>query len=233
VHQVLRKQALASNQIGPVTVSCPAGELVLSGGWATSPSVGSYPIVFKSSRNGNGSWSIFVDHTGTTVVTAYALCLKNAAGATVTERAATVQLVDSELNGTHVTCNRGEIVVGGGFSGSKGIKFEALAGSSYWNRWRGGVYNHSGAVQPFTVFAECLRYAGASINPVTDISPVGASISEACPKGSYVSGGGFMAMQFVTFALIVVSSPTASGQQWMVSEASGAKVSAQVICLTL
>ena len=231
VHQVFQAKTLASAQIGPVTATCPSGELALSGGWATSPSLGAYPVVFKSSRNGSAGWSIFVQYTGTTVVTAYALCLKNAAGATVTERAET-GLVHAQSSGWQsASCNRGENVVGGGFSGYTGMKLSDSHGSDDFINWAVYPTNGSLASQPFTVFAECLRYSGVSSSHSIGVQSSGHAISGECPGGGFLSGGGFMAAAYQPVAYIM--RPTASGQKWEVFEVSGAGLTAQAICLTL
>ena len=144
VHQVLQQQTLTGTSVGPVTVTCPAGEVALSGSWATNPSDGSNALVYNSSRNGAGGWRVYVQHSGSTLVNAYAMCLKNASGATVAERYAGSLSVNPGTYGTkYASCNAGETLVGGAFASSNGLTLYNFAASG--STWGGYVWNHTGS----------------------------------------------------------------------------------------
>jgi hypothetical protein len=228
VHQALHQQTLTGTSPGPVTVTCPAGEIALSGGWASNPSDGTNALVYNSSRSGSGGWQIYVQHSGSTLVNAYAMCLKNASGASVVERFAGNLSVSPNTYGTKfASCNAGETLVGGGFAASNGTTLYNFTASG--SSWGGYVWNHTGSALPFNFYAECLTYSGSHSSFTGAAQANGHSTSPACPSGSYVSGGGFAANQN---SHVFTMSATSSGQAWDVYDTPASLLNAYAMCLS-
>jgi hypothetical protein len=229
VHQVVHQQTLTGSSVGPVTATCPAGEVALSGGWATSPSDGSNPVVYDSSRTGAGGWSVYVQHSGSTLVSAYAMCLKNASGATVAERfAGSLSVSPNTYGAKFASCNSGETLVGGGFASNIGLTLYNFMASGA--TWGGYVYNHTGSALPFSFYAECLTYSGSHSSLTAYTQATGHTVSNACPSGSYVSGGGFAANQN---SQVFTMAAASSGQAWEVSDTPALLLNAYAMCVSL
>lgn len=229
VHQVLQQQTLTGTSVGPVTVACPAGEVALSGSWATNHSDGSNAVVYNSSRNGAGGWRVYVQHSGSTLVNAYAMCLKNASGATVAERYAGSLSVNPGTYGTkYASCNAGETLVGGAFASSNGLTLYNFAASG--STWGGYVWNDTGSALPFSFYAECLTYSGSHSSLTNYAQATGHTVSNACPSGSWVSGGGFAGSHS---SIVYTMSAASSGQAWEVYDTPASLLNAYAMCLTL
>jgi hypothetical protein len=229
VHQVFQQQTLTSTSTGPVTVACPAGEVALSGSWATSSSDGTNALVYNSTRNGAGGWKVYVQHSGSTLVNAYAMCLKNASSASVVERFAGSLSVNPNTYGSkYASCNAGETLVGGGFASSNGLTLYNFMASGA--TWGGYVYNHTGSALPFSFYAECLTYSGSHSSLTSYTQATGHTVSNACPSGSYVSGGGFAANQN---SHVNTMSATSSGQAWEVYDTPASPLNAYAMCVSL
>jgi len=229
VHQVFQQQTLTGASVGPVTVTCPAGEVALSGGWATNPSDGANALVYNSSRAGAGGWNVYVQHAGSTLVTAYAMCLKNVSGASVAERfAGSLSVSPSTYGSKYASCTAGETLVGGGFASNNGLTLYNFAASG--GAWGGYVYNHTGSALPFSFYAECLTYAGSHSSLTSYVQATGHTVSNGCPSGSYVSGGGFAANQN---SHVSTMSATSSGQAWEVYDTPASLLNAYAMCVSL
>jgi hypothetical protein len=228
VHQVLHQQTLTGTSVGPVTATCPAGEVALSGSWATSPSDGSNPIVYNSTRSGVGGWQVYVQHSGSTLVNAYAMCLKNASSATVAERLGQVTVNPGTYGTKFVSCNAGETLVGGGFAASNGTSLYNFTASG--STWGGYAWNHTGGGLLFNFYAECLTYSGSHSSFTSYAQATGHTVSNVCPSGSWVSGGGFAANQNShVFTMLAAS----GSQAWDVYDTPASLLNAYAMCLTL
>ena len=208
VHEVAQTTTLNGGNTGPVTATCPQGEVALGGGWNVPTQ---QARVFAATLNGN-SWSISalpLGHPATTTVTAYVECLRGVSGAVVTQRANTETLAptptatfNDNLGGTVSLCNTGETLVGGGFDlGAPTVNLELEAS---WPRndvlpvqmWVFSVRNYDTTPHAITHYAECLSGVTVSASYLRqDGSPVYASqIGSAmvpCPTGATLAGGGF------------------------------------------
>jgi hypothetical protein len=193
VHIVGKSVAGKSNT--PLTVTCPSGELALSGGWSSS--VRNSPITF-SKRSGNG-WQILINTLNTGLIpttTVYAICLQHVAGASVTERQATVTVAYGLGEEVRAMCNSGEIDVGGGGENNFGGYTYELQPSISPVGFFAGIYNITTSQQPITAYAECLRATGAQISltqPAAETyvnSGASAGLQATCSGGALVAGGG-------------------------------------------
>jgi hypothetical protein len=200
VYQIVNQTTLSGSQSGPAPASCPSGEIALSGSWGIVNDATARPLSsFRTSARG---WDVYVTHTATLTVKTYVECLKNAPGATIVERKITGIVAPGGTVSLIAQCNAGEIVVGGGFGGASGLEvYNSTANSG--SEWLGHVANHNGGAISSTVdiLAECLKFQNAqsSLTLYKQISiPSGAVsqvVSNPCPSGQFVSGGGFVDSQ--------------------------------------
>jgi hypothetical protein len=220
VHQVLSQQTLNGSGAGFVSVGCPAGEVALAGGYASNSSQAFVSTSDRGSPASNG-WLLEVNHSTTTLVNVYVECLQNAPGATVTQRLADVSVPANSYANGYASCNPGEVLVGGGFtgvSGPTGIEiYNFMANGAM--QWGGYAQNHTAFPGSITFYAECLTYSSAhssfTLPPrqyAIGTGASGAGNSPTCASGMYVSGGGFADDSFGTLYTMFVN-----GSSWQVA----------------
>lgn len=224
VHQVVNQVSLSGTSSGPVTATCPAGELALSGSWATNSSDGSGAIVFNSTRNGSGAWNVYVSHSGATLVNAYVNCLKNPpAGATVSEVWAGGLSVPANSYGTKFASCGSDTLVGGGFASNNGITLYNFSNSG--SSWGGYAWNHTTSAAAFSFYAECLH--SATGHSASTLASGSSGTTATCPANTMVSGGGF-----ATSSNSVTSfTMSTNGNGWQVYTSSGS-LNAYAMCLS-
>ncbi len=213
-HLVYNQQTLSGSDVGPVTVNCPAGEVALSGGWATS----GFGNVYNSTRTSNG-WQIYVNHSGNDLINAYVECLVNKSSAVVTQRLSQITVpAGATSQFSPVYCQPGETVVGGGFALSSTVYvvgMEATAANQGWSATFGN-YGSAGALA--NVYAICLQGSYPTLGPDGPATTVasgstGGSIA-SCPAGYDPTGGGY---SISTVANIYNTSPTNNGWETYIS----------------
>jgi hypothetical protein len=208
VHEVAQTTTLNGGNTGPITATCPQGEIALGGGWNV-PTQQAH--VFAATLNG-ATWSVSalpLGHPAETTVTVYVECLRGAPGAIVTQRATMENLAptptdafNDNLGGTVSLCNTGETLVGGGFD--LGAPSDTLELEASWPRddllpvqmWVFSVRNYDTVAHSITHYAECLSGIAVSASyPRQDGSFVYASQTgsavASCPAGAALAGGGF------------------------------------------
>jgi hypothetical protein len=177
-----------------VSVSCPSGELALSGGWKTDASTTIYNSSRAGGSGGNG-WRVFPRSPTGASVTVYALCLQHVSGALITERS--VQLTPGANAGANngVRCAIGEVAVGGGYaSPAPGVALVELDEYTDFTGVGGSVINSTSSPQTAFIYAECLRATRAhpSLAPTANtVVGGGASgrLQATCPQGMLLVGG--------------------------------------------
>jgi hypothetical protein len=197
VHQVASQATLSGTSVGPVVATCPSGEIALSGGWSIPAHAGA--LVYSSARASVGSWAVYIRHGSSLGVTVYVECLANASGATIVERTAFKSVSPGAFDFTHATCNAGEAPVGGGFYSQTGVVVYGSVLNTSPNGWGGAAMNFGATSGQFGIYVECLTYPKAHSSQTTygisdtDITPGngGRAASPPCPRGTYISGGGF------------------------------------------
>jgi hypothetical protein len=207
VHEVAQTATLTGGNTGPVTATCPQGQIALGGGW----SVPTQQARVLAAKLSGASWSVTalpLGHPATTMVTAYVECLDNVPGAVVTQRAKTYDYAptptsehNDHLGGLVAICAAGETLVGGGFDlGAPGdtLELEATFPSDdlFTQMWAFSLRNYDTAPHTVTYYAECLSGAVVSTSYPSQggsflfNNPMG-SLSVACPAGAVLAGGGF------------------------------------------
>jgi hypothetical protein len=233
VHQVSLQKTLSGTDLSFGTITCPAGEIALSGGWIV-PDDGSSAKVYHFRRNGTGGWSLLVMHTTTTTVTAYIECLKNAPTATIVERSSGITVPANGDTFTNAACNAGEVVVGGAFDTPPGLTLYNFLNDPPEvpaKTWHGRARNVTAAPIVMGIYVECLTLAGASSSSVNlDAYTFGSpEATSTCPNGTYVSGGGYSAPQYGAQGTM---SMFASGKTWHVTMHPMGPLGAIATCLT-
>jgi hypothetical protein len=215
-HLVYAQRTLTGgSDVGPVTATCPAGQIALGGGWATS----GYGNVYNSSQSGNG-WQVYVNNYGASdLVNAYVMCLVNQPGAVVTERLNQVSVPASSSSTDNLSyCQSNEILIGGGFALSSTIFLNSQEFNSTDKAWRGNFSNYGSTPALANVYAMCLRanYMFASPQGAAKVVVTSAngSSTATCPAGFMVTGGGY---GISSAAVVFNSSPTANGWEAAIS----------------
>jgi hypothetical protein len=182
-----------SSAIGGVGVSCPSGEVALTGGWSTD--VGTLIQVSHRRQDGDvGSWVVYPNSV-TAQVTVFALCLQHVAHAVITERAVAATIPAGYSNTAFSPCYAGEVPIGGGFVGIGGVDLVNYDLSPDHIGYRLTVANHSTSALSVQAVAECLSAAKAQLTVTAPAQQeIGAhgsgSVQISCPKGTVLSGGG-------------------------------------------
>jgi hypothetical protein len=186
--------SIAPGAIGSTNATCPAGTVVVSGGFATNPEV----HVYTQMKSGN-AWIVYAkSNSGASrILNVYANCLTYPGTATsVVSNSGTMAAgVKSHLT---VDCPAGSVVTGGGFTGKADGGLLTYNSSQNGNGWQ--VWNSStaGSGVLINIYAVCLTGAPVTTTQVTQslTIPAGANKGEsaACPAGRIMVGGGW-AMQ--------------------------------------
>ena len=182
--------SVAAGAVGMADAVCPAGSVVVSGGFAA----GSNMVVYTQSKEGNG-WRVYgKNNFGVSqLLNVYAICLSNTAGSTQ-QIQKQVTVTAGEVGYDTAVCPAGSIVTGGGFASNPAAHW-VYNSSKEGNGWRAYAKNNSGAGALFNIYAICLSGAGGSTSQVGEqitISGGSSSGGEAqCPAGKLVTGGGF------------------------------------------
>lgn len=184
--------SLSAGSTVNTTVNCPAGSVVVSGGYAANDGV----RVWHSMMDGNG-WRVYATNTtgGSKLVNIYAVCLHNSGGST------SLELSQQNANANDWTqivadCPGGSVVTGGGWVIGTNTDITLYNSSKSGNGWQVYIDNAGGATPLINAYAICLSGSSGTTQSVSDTSgvvPAGdiEHLVMACPAGSYVTGGGF------------------------------------------
>lgn len=184
-----------------MTINCPAGTRVVSGGWQEPPAYGPHLAVWVSRQVANG-WRVMTYNTHPSAVlfiTGYAVCASGVAGITSYFSSATVNVPAFSGASGSVACASGGLPTGGGFDSNFPQPSQLIAHGSYpsfGNTWTASEYNSTNAAKSFTAFVTCLTNVSGFVTP-TNGSTVsfgnGASATQTvtCNFGDLAVGGGF------------------------------------------
>lgn len=189
--QVSTQITVPAGSIGYKTVSCPAGSVVTSGGFALTDGLWFY----NSTKDGNG-WRVYAkNNTGTgLLMNIYAMCLHNTGGTTASILSQAQAAPNTWTRGEAV-CPSGSIAVGGGFVNGSNGALELYNSSKSGNGWQIYVNNITGSQELFNTYAICLSGASGSTtqgqsNESVPAGSIGHGVT-VCTGSSILTGGGF------------------------------------------
>ena len=182
-----------TNSPNALEVSCPSGEVALTGGWSTDAGT----VIRAAHRRQNGSvsaWIVYPDSV-TAQVTVFVLCLQHVASAVITERLVMEPIAANASGMAFSPCYSGEVPIGGGFVGLGAVDLVNSDMAPDHTGFRLTVANHSTDPRMITAIAECLSVAKAQLTVTAPAQvEIGArgsgSAQVSCPKGTLLSGGG-------------------------------------------
>jgi hypothetical protein len=188
--QVYTQVTVAAGGVGPATATCPAGSVVVGGGFAA----GSNMVVYTHSKEGNGWRAYAKNYSGSgQLLNAYAICLSNTSGSSQ-QVLKQITIAAGNIGYDTVDCPAGSVVTGGGFA-SNADSLWVYNSSKSGNGWSAYARNTSGTSQLLNIYGICLSGAGGSTSSVLKQVTLasGASNGDAaqCPAGNLVTGGGY------------------------------------------
>jgi hypothetical protein len=227
-----------------LTATCPAGDVVVGGGYQTNDAT--LVSVLQSQPSGDGAWEIQVQNanTNSTAPAAVtAVCVAGPLPGYSQQPASTMALPGQQGASVAASCPTGTEVVGGGFSNPFAVaEVSSLpeVNSTIENTtWTSVVNNNYDGGSTIAVTAICASTSLSGYSePVTN-APVTTSttVSQACPSGEVVLGGGFGGAQ----GTITSDQPTLGGavsnNTWSVDvlnpAVEGASVTSVAVCADL
>ncbi len=209
VEQIYEQITINPGTNGNTTVTCPAGSVVVSGGFASSTGL----RVYHSMMDGNG-WRVFArNNSGSSkLLNVYAICLSNSGGS-VTQAFYQSEAVPNDTAHLEVACPAGSVVTGGGWVIGSTNPVEIYNASKKDNGWQIYINNTGGNSPLINVYAICLSGVSGTTNQVYDSGNIPGNdvghVTMACPAGSYITGGGF-----ATNLGVVIYNTTKDGNGW-------------------
>lgn len=193
VEQVDQQIAIEANSSGNLTVDCPAGALVTSGGFAAQSGL----RVWHSMKDGNG-WRIYATNKldEPQNLTVFATCLSNSGGS-VLQEVFQANAEPETVTQLSAACPPNTLVTGGGFVIGTSDSIQLYNSSKNENGWQIFIDNASDSTPLINVYAICIEGVSGSTtsyqNTSGTIPPSGAVVlSQICPDNAYVTGGGFV-----------------------------------------
>jgi hypothetical protein len=194
---------IAPGQTDLMSINCPSGTVVASGGWNIAPDQGQALNVWVSRQIGNG-WRIMTKNTHATAylsVAGYALCASGVAGMSSYSTVFSPINVPSFNPGTGLGyCPSGGIPTGGGFDSNYPNPQDLIVTASYpayQNQWFDSEYNSTSSGKSYSLLITCTKGLSAYVRQqwgtqigFTKGSSALASVD--CNAGEYAIGGGFL-----------------------------------------
>jgi hypothetical protein len=199
-----------------VTVECPAGTVVVGGGYSAGPDV----LFNVQTKSGNG-WHVYAVNTSgsSQTIRVYAVCLRNTVGtsASVVYRRITVK--KNSAGGTVVHCPAGSVVTGGGWE-TEYVDVQVYASSPAVPGWSVMAYNGGSSDHPLYVYAVCVSGTGGITTGFDEtVSIPGSSsgqTSVTCPPKALMTSGGFATGSGGDFMVHINSGPWGTNNEWRV-----------------
>lgn len=207
VETVFEQVSIDSGQIGYTTAACPAGTVVVSGGYASSLDM----LVYTHSKDGNGWRAYARNNAGSSkLLNVYARCLKNTAGTTA-QLYQSGSVEPGQKKNVVQACPSGSIVTGGGFASNSNGDLTVYNSSKSGNGWQVWAENTSGSSKQVNAYAICLSGVTATTYDTYDSVSVSAGGTAGeftdCGEGDLAVGGGFASQ---TYFRMYNSSPRAT-----------------------
>lgn len=191
VEQVMEQITIPANSTGNTTVDCPAGSIVVSGGFAGTNGL----RIYHSMKDDNG-WRVYGRNTTTASepMNVYATCM-TISGGSVTQEMVQMNVNANDISHLEVSCPAGSVVTGGGWVVGSTKPVEVYNSSQSGNGWQIYVSNTGSENPLINAYAVCLSGISGTTASASDNGPVAADgtghVVQACPSGSYATGGGF------------------------------------------
>jgi hypothetical protein len=191
VKQVNEQVSISPGAIGSTTAACPAGSVVVSGGFAADPQL----LIYTQSKNGNG-WRVYAKNNSaaTKLLYVYATCLVNSGGS-ISQLDNQVSALAGGTAHVVVSCPAGSVVTGGGWATESNGDIWVYNSSKSSNGWQIYARNSGTESHLINVYAMCLSgVSGSTQNTMEPVSIPAGDTGYAlafCPSGTYVVGGGF------------------------------------------
>jgi hypothetical protein len=191
--RVTKETTLAGNGHDSIIAECPAGTVVVGGGFSASPEVvvsAQYPQITgwqANVRNTSGS---------NKVARVYAVCLHNAPGASIEiVKESTVMPSDGDAE-VYAKCPAGSVVTGGGWK-TTGADVRISQSAKTGAAWNIEAHNYSTNCMLYA-YAVCLSGTGgktsqSEVLAIVDryLDPKPMEVPVTCPQGTIMTGGGY------------------------------------------
>jgi hypothetical protein len=193
VQQFIEEISISPNTTENRTVTCPAGSVVVSGGFSHQSGI----RIWESMKDGNG-WRVYGTNSQASArsLTITATCLFNSGGSS--SQVSTKQNVTpNDFTRITATCPSGSLVTGAGWSIGNNTAVQVYHSNKLDNGWQMYVNNPSGDNPQVTLYAVCLSGVSGittqEVNP-DNVVPANntANAQKLCPAGTFVTGGGFV-----------------------------------------
>jgi len=232
VQTVWDQTSFPTNDTASVTVACPEGTNVVSGGFATNQGV----YVYSQLKKNNG-WQAFAsNYTGSSkTLSVFAVCASNIAGAVVQQMSQQTTVSGNSSGNVVASCPWGSTVVGGGYASKSDQTLKVYNSSKKDNGWQVYATNSKGSGQALNAYAVCLSSSSVSTSTMVSdnvIIPAGGTGGQSADCDSGLRTGGGFAVQ--TGLDVYNSSPKNLTWEGYASNVSGSNRTMNVyaICLT-
>jgi hypothetical protein len=190
--QATGRVSLSPGKFGNAGAQCPAGSILVGGGFATNTKV----IITSSSKSESGNvWIVYAsNYSGSSQdLNVYAYCLSGKAGSIV-QKSAETTVSASRLGHIEVFCPSGSFVTGGGFATYNDFQ-PIMYSYPDENGWQVGAQNNSAVDNRLIVYAICLsgaegRFTITSASFTVPAGKVGGGRAD-CRANYFSTGGGF------------------------------------------
>ncbi|MBM3152883.1 MAG: hypothetical protein FJZ96_11910 [Chloroflexi bacterium] len=231
IEQVSAQVDIPAAGSGAAIAACPAGSLLVSGGFSTGENV----RIDKSMPTSAG-WSVEGQNTGVDAqpLLAYAYCLHNVPGAAKIVSVDYTMRANETYDGAFAYCQSGDLITGGGYAinvdGMEVYNSGPLLVENGQNGWNIMAQKNGNEELVLSIYAVCLSGSGLTnkrIFPESSGGDAGDSLVN-CPPGTLLVAGGYDG----TGTHINRISPS-DASAWEVSSRDGDETMSHVICLNL
>ena len=189
---VSEQTSIPAGAAGNVTASCPPNSVLTGGGYAAPTTI----FVYNHSMQGNGWRAYGMNNSGSSgAITAYAVCLFSAPGASSTQVSQQVSVSGNDIGRAPAACPPGSIVTGGGWAAQSTGNLHVYNSSRSGNGWQVYARNRTGTSLLLNGYAVCLSGTDWTTEQVLQQESVPGSgagnVVSTCPNGRSVTGGGF------------------------------------------
>jgi hypothetical protein len=209
-HIVVGSATVAANETGEAEADCPAGQLLVGGGYRVTGTNTDWRIYLDAPTSAGTGWLVEPISLSAQPIkfAAYAVCAKSVAGTTGLS-GYTTQVVDSQISAASAqtsevdaTCPAGELLTGGGYvvadiDSHWSVYLNAPTASGTWTA---EIDNEEPVAVMFDSFAVCMGHTNSQPVTALTVNTVNASatapansvkgVSASCGSTDVLVGGG-------------------------------------------